>query len=82
MMEKKRREVARNPLIRLISDERIQGIPRKSNRPKPGNSRSPALSLRRPEEIQISPRQHPGMTVEARIMAAASMGPYQQTSRI
>ena len=45
---------ARNPLKRLISDERIQGIPRKSNPPKPGNSRSPGVCLRRPEEIQIS----------------------------
>ena len=45
--------VARNLLKRLISDERIQGIPNKSNRPKPGNSRSPDARLRRPEEIQI-----------------------------
>jgi len=34
--------------------QRIQGIPRKSKRPKPGNSRSPALAPRRPEEIQMS----------------------------
>ncbi len=46
--------VARNPLKRPISDERIQGIPSKSNRPKPGNSRSPDARPRRPEEIQMS----------------------------
>ncbi len=51
---KNRPRIARNPLKKLISDERIQGIPNKSYRPKPGNSRSPALSPRRPEEIQMS----------------------------
>ena len=40
-LQKKAPGVARNPLKRLISDERIQGIPSKSNPPKPGNSRSP-----------------------------------------
>ncbi len=52
--------VACNPLKRLISDERIQGIPNKSNRPKPGDSRSPDAPPRRPEEIQISRRREPG----------------------
>jgi hypothetical protein len=46
--------VARNPLKRLVSDERFQGIPKKSNRLKPGNSRSADARLRRPEEIQMS----------------------------
>jgi len=40
----------RNPLKRLISDERFQRIPRQSKRTKPGNSRSPGPRLRRQRE--------------------------------
>ena len=50
-----RPDLARNPLKRLISDERIQGIPRHSNPPPAGFSRSYGAPLRRPEEIQIKP---------------------------
>jgi hypothetical protein len=44
-------KIPRNPLISLVSDERIQGNPRESNRPNPGFSQRKGREPREPKSI-------------------------------